>query len=81
MHKMVDRTEESFGSEPDWIAAETTYGLSNNLVWLTTEREILPFIPVFDKGERTDGTFSRMESGQYCETAIINCLSRHEPLL
>ncbi len=25
------------------------------------KRQILPFIPVFDKGERTDGTFSRSD--------------------
>ena len=58
MRKMIDRTEERFGLKPDWIAADTAYGSSDNLVWLALKRKILPFIPVFDKGERTDGTFS-----------------------
>ena len=30
-------------------------------IWLTVTRKILPFIPVFDKGERQDGTFSRSD--------------------
>lgn len=58
MRKMIDRTKERFGLEPDWVAADTAYGSTDNLVWLTLKRKILPFIPVFDKGERTDGTFS-----------------------
>lgn len=61
MRKMLDRTEERFGVKPDWIAADTAYGSSDTLVWLALKRQILPFIPVFDKGERTDGTFSRSD--------------------
>ena len=61
MRKMLDRTEERFGIKPDWIAADTAYGAADNLVWLTLKRQILPFIPVFDKGERKDGTFSRSD--------------------
>ncbi len=58
MRKMIDRTEEIFGLKPNWIAADTAYGLSGNPVWLALKRKILPFIPVFDEGERTDGTYS-----------------------
>ena len=61
MRKMIDRTEERFGLKPDWVTADTAYGSSDNLVWLTLKRKILPFIPVFDKGERKDGTFSRSD--------------------
>ena len=61
MRKMIDRTEERFGLKPDWMVADTAYGSTDNLVWLTLGRKILPFIPVFDKGERTDGTFSRSD--------------------
>ena len=61
MRKMIDRTEERFGLKPDWMAADTAYGSTDNLVWLTLGRKILPFIPVFDKGERTDGTLSRSD--------------------
>jgi hypothetical protein len=61
MRKMIDRTEDRFGIKPDWIAADMAYGSSDNLVWLALKRQILPFIPVFDKGERTNGTFSRSD--------------------
>ena len=58
---MLDRTERRFGLRPDWLAADTAYGSEENLVWLTLKRQILPFIPVFDKSERTDGTWSRSD--------------------
>ena len=61
MRKMIDRTEERFGIKPDWIAADTAYGSSDNLVWLTLKRQILPFIPVFDNSKRKDGTWSRVD--------------------
>ena len=38
MRKMIDRTEERFGLKPDWIAADTAYGSSENLVWLALKR-------------------------------------------
>ncbi len=61
MRKMIDRTTERFGLKPDWVAADTAYGSSDNLTWLTIKRRILPFIPVFDKSERKDGTWSRSD--------------------
>lgn len=61
MRKMIERTEECVGLKPDWIAADTAYGGANNLIWLTTKRKILPLIPVFDKGDRKDGTFLRSD--------------------
>ncbi len=61
MRKMLDRTEERFGLKPDWVAADTAYGSTDKLVWLALKRIVLPFIPVLDKGERKDGTFSRSD--------------------
>jgi len=61
MRKMIDRTEDRFGLKPDWVAADTAYGSSENLVWLTLKRKILPFIPVFDHSKRKDGTWSRSD--------------------
>lgn len=61
MRKMIDRTEERFGLKPEWVAADTAYGSSDNLVWLTLKRKILPFIPVFDHSKRKDGTWSRSD--------------------
>lgn len=56
---MLDRTEQRFGIRPVWLAADMAYGAGDILVWLTLKRPILPFIPVFDKSTRTDGTWSR----------------------
>ena len=53
---MIDRTSERVGLKPDWVAADSAYGYSENLVWLALKRKILPFIPVFDHSKRTDGT-------------------------
>jgi len=53
---MIDRTNERFGLKPDWVAADTAYGSAENLAWLALDRQILPFIPVFDKSKRQDGT-------------------------
>ncbi len=61
MRKLLDRAENRFGLKPDWVAADTAYGSTDNLVRLALKRKILPFIPVFDKGERKDGTFSRSD--------------------
>ncbi|WIV49774.1 IS1182 family transposase [Marivivens sp. LCG002] len=58
---MLDRTEKRFGIRPDWLAADTAYGNAENLGWLVEQRSIIPFIPVIDKSERTDGTWSRSD--------------------
>jgi transposase len=57
--RMIDRTQERFGLWPERLAADTAYGSAENLAWLVHERGIEPHIPVFDKSQRTDGTFSR----------------------
>ncbi len=56
---MIERTEERFGLWPERLAADTAYGSAEMLAWLVHERVIEPHIPVFDKSQRTDGTFSR----------------------
>ena len=61
MRRMIDRTKERFGLKPEWVAADTAYGASENLVWLTLKRQILPFIPAFDNSKGDDGTWSRSD--------------------
>lgn len=58
---MLDRTAERFDIRPDWLAADKAYGSEESLVEIVLKRQILPFIPVIDKGERTDGTLSRSD--------------------
>src|SRR6476661_1026675 len=57
---MLDRTEQRLGLKPKRLAADTAYGTGRFLGWLVGRR-ITPHIPVRDKGERTDGTFSRSD--------------------
>src|SRR5215207_8306655 len=57
--RMIDRTREHFGLWPGRLAGDAGYGSAENLAWLVHERGIEPHIPVFDKSQRTDGTFSR----------------------
>jgi transposase len=56
---MLDRTAERFGLTPKRVIADSAYGSAHNLAWLVKQRKIEPHIPVFDKSQRTDGTFSR----------------------
>lgn len=49
----------SGGLRPDYLAADSAYGFADNLASLVNEKKIAPHIPVFDKSNRTDGTFSR----------------------
>jgi transposase len=58
--KMIARTRERFGLTPDRLAADTAYGSGEMLGWLVG-KGIEPHIPVIDKSERRDGTFSNAE--------------------
>jgi transposase len=57
---MIERTEERFDLKPDRLAADTAYGTGKFLGWLVGAR-ITPHIPVWDRAEREDGTFSRKD--------------------
>jgi transposase len=56
---MIDRVQDQFGLYPERVAADSAYGSAEMLGWLVHERGIEPHIPVFDKSQRSDGTFSR----------------------
>jgi transposase len=58
---MLERTETRFGIKPAFLAADSAYGSAESLAWLVKRKEIAPHIPVFDKSNRTDGTFSRAD--------------------
>ena len=56
--KMLDRVEEKFGLKPARLVGDTNYGSAAMLGWLVDEKQIEPHVPVLDKTERTDDTFS-----------------------
>ncbi len=58
---MIERTEACFGIRPKWLAADSAYGSASNLDWLVNEQGIAPHVPVIDKSQREDGTFSRKD--------------------
>jgi hypothetical protein len=43
------------------MTADSAYGSAESLAWLVKQKKITPHIPVFDKSNRTDGTFSRAD--------------------
>ena len=58
---MLERTADRFGLYPTRLVADTAYGSAENLAWLVHDQAIEPHIPVFEKAERRDGTFSRSD--------------------
>jgi transposase len=57
---MIERTEHRFNMKPKRLAADTAYGIDRFLGWLVKKR-IMPHIPVWNRSERDDGTFSRAD--------------------
>ena len=57
---MIERVAARFALKPDRIAGDVAYGTGKMLGWLV-ERDIDPHIPVWDKSQRKDGTFSRAD--------------------
>src|SRR5471032_1055514 len=70
---MIDRTAERLGVTPERLAADTGYGSAEMLAWLVDERGIEPHIPVFDKSERSDGTFSRDDFAHDPAADVYTC--------
>ena len=58
---MLDRVESRFDLKPARLIGDTAYGTALMLGWLVEEKGIEPHVPVWEKGERKDGTFSRSD--------------------
>jgi transposase len=56
---MIERTEQRFDIKPTRLVADSAYGSGATLDWLVNGKKIAPHIPVIDKSNREDGTFSR----------------------
>jgi len=70
---MLTRTAETFGLWPERLIADTGYGSAAMLGWLVHEQGIEPHIPVFDKSQRNDGTFSRSDFAYDHERDLYVC--------
>ncbi len=69
---MVERVIKRFGLKPKRLAADTAYGSGKTLKALL-DYNIDPHIPVWDKSNRTDGTFSRGDFTYDADRDVYTC--------
>lgn len=69
---MVERVISRFGLKPKRLAADTAYGSGKTLNDLLGHH-IEPHIPVWDKSQRTDGTFSRGDFAYDTDRDVYTC--------
>lgn len=70
---MIDRVEQRFGVKPKRLIGDTAYGTAEMLGWMVKEKNIEPHVPVWDKGDREDGTFSRSDFAYDAESNSLAC--------
>lgn len=58
---MLERVEDKYDMKPDRLVGDTNYGSAAMLSWLVDEKQIEPHVPVCDKSERKDGTYSNSD--------------------
>ena len=58
---MIERLKQRMGIDTKRLIGDTAYGTAEFLAWMVNEQGIEPHVPVWDKGERKDGTFSRSD--------------------
>jgi transposase len=69
---MITRTEHKLGLKPDRLVADTAYGTGKFLNFVV-DADIAPYIPVWDKSTRGDGTFSRADFTFDKERNVYTC--------
>jgi transposase len=70
---MIDRVEQRFGVKPKRLIGDTAYGTAEMLGWMVKEKNIEPHVPVWDKGDREDGTFSRSDFAYDAASNSLTC--------
>src|SRR5438045_8968147 len=70
---MVERSITRFDLYPERLIGDTAYGTAEMLNWLVHQQGIEQHIPVFDKSQHTDGTFSREDFAYDHERACYIC--------
>jgi hypothetical protein len=76
---MIDRVEELFDIKPDRLMGDTAYGTAPMLACMVEEKDIEPHVPVWDKTERKNDSFSSNdfhwnEEAQECRCPSGNVL-------
>jgi transposase len=68
---MIDRVEARFDLKPQRLIGDMAYGTAPMLAWMIEDKRIDPHVPVWDKTQRSDDTFSsndfawNEEAGEY----------------
>ena len=55
---MIERVEERFDIKPERLIGDTNYGTAEILGWMVEDKQIEPHVPVWDRTQRADETFS-----------------------
>ena len=74
---MVDRVEDRFDMKPERLVGDTAYGTAPMLDWMVNDKGIAPHVPVWDKTERDDGTFSRSDFQWNAKANEYRCPEGH----
>lgn len=70
---MVDRVEDRFDIKPQRLIGDTAYGTAEMLGWMVDEKAIEPHMPLWERGERKDGTFSRSDFAFDADSDTYTC--------
>jgi transposase len=70
---MVERTQNRFGLTPRRLIGDSAYGTAETVRWLIEDKKIAPHVTLWEKGERTDGTFGRSDFAFDAETNSYTC--------
>ena len=71
--RMIERVHDNLGIWPRKLIGDTGYGSAETLAWLVHDRDIEPHIPVFDKSNRANGTFSRADFAFDIRNDVYTC--------
>jgi transposase len=58
---MIERVEQRLALKTRKLTGDTAHGTAEFLGWMVNEKNIEPHVPVWEKGEGNDGTFSRSD--------------------
>ncbi len=70
---MIERVKERVGLETKKLIGDTAYGTAEFLAWMVNDKGIEPHVPVWDRGERTDGSFGRSDFVYDDENDLYTC--------
>jgi len=56
--RMIERVEQRFDLKPARLIGDMAYGAADFVGWMVNEKAIAPYVPVWDKTQRRDGTLS-----------------------